>query len=87
MSEERFTNDPNRLPPIRDDSGQRHGYVCPQCGNPVTRRDNKYTCSSCKQKLLWSNFDYRPYEDALRAEKEAKVKNDIHTHPKRGSHR
>lgn len=33
-------------------------YVCPRCGNPVTRFYNKYHCGPCRQPLRWPGVDY-----------------------------
>ena len=65
-----FDYDPiskDRLKPINNGT-VRNGdivyteYLCPCCGNPVRKRDNKFTCGACQQKLLWPDVDYSEYD-------------------------
>lgn len=72
MSERRITG-PERLPPIdngkavNEDGVRYTEYVCPCCGNPVTRRHNKYTCGACRQPLAWPGADYSEYDAGIAA--------------------
>ena len=48
---------------VKGKDGKSHtSYICPSCGNPVTRYANKFTCSACRQKLLWPGIDYSEYD-------------------------
>lgn len=69
-----MTYESPRLEPIREsntrgEDGRMHGsYICPTCGNTVTKSANRYTCGACKQRLEWPGVDYTEY-DAKIAEK------------------
>lgn len=78
-----------RLEPLEDGAkknkdGKRYAaYVCPSCGNPVTRYANRYTCSACRQKLLWPGVDYSEYDargEEMRKARQARRENSGRTY-------
>lgn len=64
---------PERLEPVNNgkvvngDGSSYIEYVCPCCGNPVTRRMHKYNCGACKQNLAWPGVDYSGYDAEIAA--------------------
>lgn len=58
----------DRVAPIPDgkvkgsDNKMHDAFICPCCGNPVTRFHHKYSCGACRQRLLWPGVDYEEYD-------------------------